>query len=250
MQAFINEHPDLYEVALANNYLEFSKLYVDKDQLIDDKKQSQEEESRKGSKRDNLIKHLFKIQNNITFYKNKQYNDFLRATDYKEKVLSIEAKRILKQNIEALVEVGEKTIEDVINDAHELGICLIDERLERFRTEKKYVYNRVKDVKYHEFQKLYDYLEGHTPFSTQHRTKGSEFNTVLVILDNGNWNSYNFTNLFLNTGTSSVLERTQKIFYVCCTRAMDNLAVFFHNPSQQVIAKATDWFGAGNVLQL
>lgn len=250
MQTFIDEHPDLYEKALGYNYLEFSKLYVDKDQLIDDKKQSQEEESRKGSKRDNLIKHLFKIQNNITFYTNKQYNDFLRATDYKDKVLSVEAKRTLKQNIEALVEVGDKTIEHVINEAHELGICLVDERLEKFRTEKRYIYDRVKDVKYKEFQKLYDYLQGHTPFSTQHRTKGSEFNTVLVILDNGNWNSYNFTNLFLNTGTPSVLERTQKIFYVCCTRAMDNLAVFFHAPSPQVIAKAVEWFGEENVVPL
>jgi DNA helicase-2/ATP-dependent DNA helicase PcrA len=250
MQAFINNHPELYQIALNYNYEEFSKIYLDGDQLLDDKKQTEDDENRKGSKRDNLIKHLFKIQNNIALYANNRYNEFLRATDFKNQITSIEAKRILKQNIEKLIKVGNKTIEQVINEANDLEICLIDESLEKFKRDKKYVYDRVKDVKYYEFQKLYSYLEGKTPFSTQHKTKGSEFNTVLVILDNGGWNKYNFSNLFLSNGTPSVLERTQKIFYVCCTRAMENLAVFFHNPSVQVIDKAKEWFGEENVLQL
>jgi len=42
-----------------------------------------------------------------------------------------------KQNIESLINVGDKTIEEVINDAHEKGICLIDEKLEKFRGGKK-----------------------------------------------------------------------------------------------------------------
>lgn len=183
-------------------------------------------------------------------YQNKRYNEFLRATDYKDKIANVVAKRTLKNNIESLINVGNKTIEEVINDAHEKGICLVDDKLEDFKVKKEYLYNRVKDVKYSEFQKLYDYLEGKTPFSTQHKTKGTEFDNVLVILDNGGWNKYNFENMFLNTGTESVLERTQKIFYVCCTRAKENLAVFYHNPSQQVVVKATEWFGNDNVVTL
>ncbi|GAB6013043.1 ATP-dependent nuclease [Viscerimonas tarda] len=141
-------------------------------------------------------------------------------------------------------------IEEIINDAHEKGICLFDEKLEKFQAEKAYIFNRVKDVKYSEFQKLFDYLEGKTPFSTQHKTKGTEFDNVLVILDNGNWNNYNFENLFLGGGTQSVLERTQKIFYVCCTRAKENLAVFYHNPSQNVINQAKVWFEKENVFSI
>jgi DNA helicase II / ATP-dependent DNA helicase PcrA len=72
----------------------------------------------------------------------------------------------------------------------------------------------------------------------------------LDALDNGAWNNYNFVNLFLNSGTPTVLARTQKIFYVCCTRSKENLAVFFHQPSPQVIAKATEWFGAENVISI
>ena len=56
--------------------------------------------------------------------------------------------------------------------------------------------------------------------------------------------------MFLGTATPSVLERTQKLFYVCCTRAKENLAVFFHNPDAQVIAKANGWFGNDNVINI
>lgn len=241
---------ELYNQLKNKPFTEVRKLYFDKEQLIDDKKQDEDDENKKGSKRDNLIRHLFKIQTNISLYVNKQYNDFLRVTDYKQ-IHTIKDKRELKQNIESLIEVGDKTIEDVINDAHRKGICLIDEKLEKFMQEKEYICNQVKKVKYAEFQKLYVYLEGQTPFSTQHKTKGAEFDNVLVILDNGKWNDYNFEYLFTNRmDKQSVLERTQKIFYVCCTRAKENLAVFYHNPTPAVLAKAKDWFGENNVISI
>lgn len=250
MQVFIDGNAELYNYAKSLKYSEFSKMYVDKDQLLDDKKQDEDDENKKGSKRDNLVKHLFKIQNNISLYQNKKYNEFLRATDYHFKITSIASKKALKENIESLVNVGDNTIEQVINDANEKRICLIDDKLIAFKENKEYLYNRVKDVKFSEFQKLYEYLEGQTPFSTQHKTKGTEFDNVLVILDNGGWNNYNFGNLFLGTGSASVLDRTQKIFYVCCTRAKENLTVFFHNPDADVIAKAKVWFGEDNVIDI
>lgn len=138
----------------------------------------------------------------------------------------------------------------MIELAHEKGICFVDEKLEQFMIERTYIYNRVKDVQYSEFQKLYDYLEGKTPFSTQHKTKGAEFDNVLVILDNGNWNNYNFTNLFIGGGSASVMERTRKIFYVCCTRAKECLAVFYHNPTPAVLVKAKEWFEEANVIEI
>lgn len=224
------------------------KIYLDKDQLIDDKKQSEEDENRKGSKRDDLIKHLYKIQKNISLYQAQKYNEFLKVTDYK--ITSIQDKKDLKENIHSLINVGDKTIEQIINDADEKGICVIDDNLKRFIQNKQYIYNRVKQIKFSEFQKLFEYLEGKTPFTTQHKTKGAEFDKVLVILDNGKWTQYNFENLFLDEGSESVLKRTKKIFYVCCTRAKENLAVFYHNPSQSVIDKAKLWFGVDNVSEI
>lgn len=248
MQTFIDNNTELFIEAKFHNFHELLKIYLDKDQLLDDKKQDVDDEKKKGSKRDDLIKHLFKIQNNISLYKNKQFNEFLRVTEYR--VDSIEKKRELKNIIETLIDVKNETIEDVINIADEKGVCKIDDRLKKFQTEKNYIYNRVKNVEFKEFQKLYDYLEGYTPFSTQHKTKGTEFNNVLVVLDSANWNDYNFENLFLGNGKDSVLSRTQKIFYVCCTRTKENLAVYYNNPNEKVIAKAKEWFGEENVVDL
>ncbi|AZB20451.1 ATP-dependent helicase [Chryseobacterium indologenes] len=241
---------ELYNQLKDRLFSEVRKMYLSKDALIDDKKQDENDESKKGSKRDNLIKHLFKIQTNISLYQNKRYNEFLRATDYRFMVVSIAKKRELKENIESLINVRDKTIEDIITEANERGICIIDDKLLDFKEKKEYLYNRVKEVKFSEFQKLYEYLEGQTPFSTQHKTKGAEFDNVLVVLDNGGWNNYNFGNLFLETGSATVLDRTQKIFYVCCTRAKENLAVFFHNPDADVTAKAKVWFGEDNVIDI
>ena len=250
MNSFIEANADLYSYALDYNYGKLSKLHVDKDQLLDDKKQSDDDEKKKGSKRDDLIRHLFKIQTSIDLYKSKQYNEFLRKTDYPQ-IRTVEDKRILRDNIESLIHVGDKTIEEVIRDAHEKRICFIDEKLERFMVDKTYVYDRVRTVKYSEFQKLYEYLEGRTPFSTQHKTKGTEFDRVLVVLDNAGWNNYNFESVFTGVARSErVKSRSQKIFYVCCTRAKEELAVFYHQPNANVISKAQEWFGEDNVIRI
>ena len=250
MQAFIDAHPELYEIASNYDYTAFSKVYIGSDQLIDDKKQDDSDENKKGSKRDNLIRHLFKIETSISLYRNGFYYDFLQKTDYRNRIKKTADKKQLKENIESLTDVGNKTIKDIIAEAHKKGITVIDDKLIDFKTKNEYLYNRVMQIKYLEFQKLFEYLEGKTPFSTQHKTKGTEFDNVLVVLDNGGWNKYNFENLFLNVGTATVLERTQKIFYVCCTRAKENLAVYFDSPHPDVIKKAESWFGTESIYSL
>ena len=248
MQTFIDANSELYEYAKNCDYSIFVKIYLDKDQLLDDKKQTEDEEKKKGSNRDNLIKHLHKIESNISLYLSGNYNQFIKVTD--SKINSIQDKRELKSKIESLTNVEEKTIEEIIDEAHEYGICVKDDKFNRFLREKEYVYSRVKDVKYSEFQKLFRYLEGKTPFTTQHKTKGAEFDNVFVILDNGKWTSYNFENLFLENGSESVLKRTQKLFYVCCTRTKENLVIFYHEPLPSVVEKAKEWFEEENVIEL
>lgn len=243
--------PETNELYVQLKDLSFSdvrKIYLTKDQLVDDKKQTEDEENKKGSQRDNLVKHLFKIQKAIYLYQSNKYNEFLKVTDYK--INSLQDKINLKQNIDSLVNVGEKTIEQIIEEAHHHRICFKDDKLNQFIENKEYVYNRVKQVKFKEFQKLFEYLEGRTPFTTQHKTKGDEFNNVLVILNNGNWTKYNFEYLFLENGNQNVLNRTKKLFYVCCTRAKESLIVFYHSPSSEVIEKANDWFSEENVIRI
>lgn len=239
----------LYEQLCNLPFSVVRKIYLNKEALIDDKKQDGDDENKKGSKRDKLVKHLFKIQTNIHLYKEKRYNEFLRKTEFK--VNTIADKQDIKNIITEISEMSDYTIGDVINIADEKGICRKDDSFNQFTSENTYLFNRIKSVKYQEFINLYYYLEGFTPFSTQHKTKGTEFDNVLVVLDNGKWNDYNFKYLFTNrTDKASVLGRTQKIFYVCCTRAKENLIVYFDSPDAAVIAKAKEWFGERNVHQV
>ena len=246
---FIAANPYLYTEAKEYPFAIFRKIYLDKDQLIGNKRGSEEEELKKGSKRDPIIRHLFRIQDCISFYELGKFNQFIKATGYQ--VTSVQSKIDLKKAIEKLKAMKGSTIEQVINFAHKAGIWLKNEQLTDFIETHKYLYNRVKEVKYQEFCNVYEYVEGFTPFSTQHNIKGAEFDNVFVVLDNGRWNDYNFKYLFTNrVDKDSVLKRTQKIFYVCCTRAKQNLIVFYHKPDPAVIKQAKEWFGSKNVISV
>jgi DNA helicase-2/ATP-dependent DNA helicase PcrA len=242
----VASNPDLYALLSDKLWSEVRKVYLDKDGLIDDKKQDALEESKKGSKRDHLVKHLFKIQDTIHFYDKGEYREFLRRSNYK--IRTNKDKTKLKIAIEKLKTATDKTIAEVIELADKEGICRKDDKLESFINTHEYLWERVKQVHYGQFQMLYKYLEGYTPFSTQHKIKGAEFDQVLVILDNGNWSDYNFEYLFTNrTDKASVLERTQKIFYVCCTRAKEQLAIYYIAPTTDILQTAELWFGKENL---
>lgn len=123
------------------------------------------------------------------------------------------------------------------------------------------LYWRVSDIAFVEVQNLYKYIEGHMPFSTQHKIKGLEFKNVLIVLHNGGWNNYNFEYLFNRNVDAmltpaqkrsypNILRRTQKLFYVCCTRAKDNLVVYYPSPSDEVLEGAVSLFGRDNCIDL
>lgn len=257
MQEYIDGHLKPFKAAREYDFLEFSKIYVDKDHLLDDKKQTPEVEAKKGSSRDALIKHLFKIQNIISLYENRNFSQFLKITDFKISKAS-DKKELQNQVQQILHPESGKTIGEVIELAHTLRLCLKGDALRRFMDRSRYVYDQVAQVPYSEFLSLYRYLEGQTPFSTQHKTKGDEFDNVLVIMDNGKWFMYNFDKLFNElgepgsspAGDAGILERTRKIFYVCCTRSRENLAVFFTSPSQSVLAAAQKLFGSDRIFNL
>ena len=249
-ELFISNHAEDYEFAKGLPFSDFLKEYVDKDQLVDDKKQSEDEESKTGSKRSEIVKHLMNIERCIQLYKNKNITEFIARTEYK--IRNAQDKKDLAGIMQTIAEPGERTIGDIMDIAEERGIVVKSDGLERYTERQKYVFHRIRQIKYAEFHKLYEYLEGKTPFSTQHKTKGTEFADVLVILDNGHWNNYNFTKLFIggDEASATVIDRTKKIFYVCCTRAMEQLAVYYDQPSEAVIAQAREWFGEDNMVNI
>lgn len=242
------EHEKLYNRVKNKKFIVVKNMYWDKEQLISDKKEADEEKSTK-SKRDSLIRHLFKIQNMVNLYENKEYNEFIRKTSFSIK--SISDKQKLKNSVEQIVNSDKKTIGEIISYADESRLCLKDDILNKFIEENEYLYSRVSDLTYNEFVKLYNYLEGHQPFSTQHKIKGEEFKNVLIILDNGKWAKYNFEYLFDSTSNKkNILNRTKKLFYVCCTRAMENLVVYYEKPTNEILNMAQEWFGKENCIKI
>lgn len=93
--------------------------------------------------------------------------------------------------------------------ADQLGICVKDDKVNAYIDKNPYLWSRIKDVKYTEARNVYEYRIGNKPLSTQHKTKGLEYNNVLVILKS-NWSSFNFESLFVNKRTKeSVVKRTK-----------------------------------------
>jgi DNA helicase-2/ATP-dependent DNA helicase PcrA len=248
MKDFIDTHPDWMNDAKGCSFLIFRRMYVDKDQLVDDKKQSEEEVARKGSQRCPFIKHVFKILDVVHLYKQRKYNEFLRRTEFK--LGSAKDKVRLKECIDEIDAMSGRPIIEVIDYAEKHGLVRKDDAFTNFLVRKPYLFNRVAPVICSSYLALYEYLEGRTTYSTQHKIKGREFDRVLVVLDSGGWNKYNFNYLFENAGNPSVRERTEKLFYVCCTRSKESLAVYFRDPSVKVITRAKEWFGDGNVIAI
>jgi DNA helicase-2/ATP-dependent DNA helicase PcrA len=86
-------------------------------------------------------------------------------------------------------------------------------------------------VPYSEIVELTKYIEGSTPFATQHSVKGAEFENVLVVLGGG-WNHYNWPQMLELLQTGALTSKNEKgfyrsrnLFYVVLSRPKKRLAV-------------------------
>lgn len=113
-------------------------------------------------------------------------------------------------------------------------------------------------VPYRQVIALAGYLDGHTPFTTKHNTKGDEFENVLVVLGRG-WNRYNFDQMLqwmanpssLTHDKQSAFERNRNLFYVCCSRSITNLALLFTQQlSPASLSLLNSWFGHQQVIDV
>lgn len=83
------------------------------------------------------------------------------------------------------------------------------------------------------------YIEKMSPFATQQGIKGAEFDKVIVVIDDqeGRTNTFSYGKYFgvtepsdidranIAAGNDSVIDRTRRLFYVCCSRALSDLVV-------------------------
>lgn len=103
-------------------------------------------------------------------------------------------------------------------------------------TEKPSVnhHRRLREVKYQEIVSLVRFVDGFTPFATQHSVKGAEFENVLVVFGGG-WNHYNWPRMleYMAAGSKPIaahqkgFNRARNLFYVTVSRPKRRLAVLF-----------------------
>jgi DNA helicase II / ATP-dependent DNA helicase PcrA len=115
-------------------------------------------------------------------------------------------------------------------------------------------HNRLRAVPYREVSELVKFIEGSTPFATQHSVKGAEFENVLVVLGGG-WNHYNWPQLMELLETDKITTKNEKgfyrarnLFYVSISRPQKRLAVLAtQTMSQTALQTASRLFGDSNV---
>lgn len=111
------------------------------------------------------------------------------------------------------------------------------------------------------------YIEEQSPFSTQQGIKGAEFERVLVVVDDeesttttfsyGKYFGYaslsNTDQKNIEEGRETVIDRTRRLFYVCCSRAAQDLAVVVFAPDAKTVEtaiRATGVFEAQDIYGL
>jgi DNA helicase-2/ATP-dependent DNA helicase PcrA len=124
---------------------------------------------------------------------------------------------------------------------------LVDSEDETIKKNKKF-YEDLMKLSYQQVVKLGTFIEEETPFSTKHGVKGAEYENVLVVIDDTSWNQYSFSSVFSRTTTKTQYARSLNLFYVCCSRAKDKLAVIsLSSVDASGLANISTWFGADNV---
>jgi ATP-dependent DNA helicase UvrD/PcrA len=98
-------------------------------------------------------------------------------------------------------------------------------------------------LKADELEKYIEFLDENSPFSTQHGSKGEEYENVLVMIDDieAAWNTYSFSKVLTpgvaGNPTDRQQELTQKLAYVCFSRAEVNLRILMFSKAAEAAKK-------------
>ncbi|CAD5902071.1 DNA helicase [Carnobacterium maltaromaticum] len=227
---------------------DIEKNFIDSDSLLSYKFNGLTGLFEASTKRDKILRKLDTIFELLELYQSKKYNSFLRKSKFK--ITNYDDKKRLNYDMENLLNTLDKTIGEVIISANHALHLENDSSFDVFINDQgNYLWERIKDLPFKEYVKSIEYQREHLPFATQHSVKGSEYDNILVVLDNGKWNKYDFRTLFgLGSTNEGVKNRSAKLFYVCCTRAKKNLVVFMPTDNPTIIKHAEKLFGKDNII--
>lgn len=241
---------DFYDEVKTYSFEEvISKSKVNKDSLLAYKFNGSSSRYEAGTDRDRILRRLDLIHELLDLYKIGKHNEFLRITKFN--ITSSEDKISLSE-VMTKISVDDITIGKVIELAEGSGLISKDDLFTNFIENRGYyLWLRLKKLPFKEYINSIAYLREYVSVITQHKVKGSEYENVLVLLDNGRWNQYNFDTLFgMGSTSENVQDRTKKLFYVAITRAMKNLIVYMPTSDSQIIEKAQDYFELDDIVDV
>ena len=241
---------DFYDEVKTYSFEEvISKSKVNKDSLLAYKFNGSSSRYEAGTDRDRILRRLDLIHELLDLYKTGKHNEFLRITKFN--ITSSEDKISLSE-VMTKISVDDITIGKVIELAEVSGLISKDDLFTNFIENRGYyLWLRLKKLSFKEYINSIAYLREYVSVITQHKVKGSEYENVLVLLDNGRWNQYNFDTLFgMGSTSEKVQDRTKKLFYVAITRAMKNLIVYMPTSDSQIIEKAQDYFELDDIVDV
>ena len=249
---FIIENEDLFDIALNTTYEKLSKTFIDKDKLIGKKKSKNELSNSRNDEKDALMKHLTRVQEVIVDYNDNEISKVIEKVDFKIRIGK--DKSVLKNRMQELNTTSKGSIQDVIQFVEHSGLFNYNARTVEFFDGNSYLLERIGRVSYSEIVNLYNYIEGVTPYSTQHGVKGDEFDNVLEVIEDDKTPNISVCYKYLFEDTENqekYILRTRNLFYVVCTRAKENLVVFYQgNCSTAVLDTAKEWFGSKEVIDI
>ncbi|MBQ4059490.1 MAG: ATP-dependent helicase [Lachnospiraceae bacterium] len=116
-----------------------------------------------------------------------------------------------------------------------------------------------------EVEHYWEYVNGQASFDTHQGVKGLQFERVMVIIDDNaaHTSFFSYNKLFgfepksetdiknEKEGKETTLDRTRRLLYVTCSRAIDSLSIVFYTNCIESTASAiseTGWFDEGEII--
>lgn len=194
----------------------------------------------------------------------KPYDLYLRCREEAGKVANMVIKNhTIREVVKSIWDSQLLTVPEVVRQASTLVAADITEEME----EDLQAWVMVMDLPINMVRGYDDYVNQRTRFDTHQGVKGLEFDRVMVIIDDSEARGFMFSydKLFgvkeltetdirhIEAREESSVDRTQRLFYVTCTRAKESLAIVMYasdseKVKSQVMSKG--WFSDQEIILL
>lgn len=175
----------------------------------------------------------------------KPYELYLKCREEAIKVANlVNENGTIRVVVDEIIKSQLLTVPDVVRQAYMLSPSDIEDTVE----EELRAWVEVMDLPINMVRSYDDYVNHRSQFDTHQGVKGLEFDRVMVIIDDSEIKGFLFSydklfgvkdlsNVDLKNkenGKETSIERTQRLFYVTCTRAKNSLAVvmYTNNPER------------------